>query len=86
MRELFNYITNISVKTNISIITIVMFFTFIFIIVFKKSQITSVDSEILSLIIGALLTKVSTIYDYHFGSSQGSADKTKVIDKLTDNK
>jgi hypothetical protein len=30
-----------------------------------------------------LVTKIGTVYDYYFGSSSGSADKTEIINNLT---
>jgi hypothetical protein len=35
------------------------------------------------IILTFLVAKIGTVYDYFFGSSQGSADKTGIIKNLT---
>jgi hypothetical protein len=35
------------------------------------------------IILTFLVAKIGTVYDYFFGSSQGSADKTGIINNLT---
>jgi hypothetical protein len=35
------------------------------------------------IVLTFLVAKIGTIYDYFFGSSQGSADKTGIINNLT---
>jgi hypothetical protein len=52
------------------------------IIIFKKSKIISVDTDLLYLVLGGLLSKVENVYNYYLGSSQGSADKNKIIQDL----
>jgi uncharacterized membrane protein len=71
-----------SIKSIISISTIIMFFITIMIIIFKKSKIISVDTDLLYLVLGGLLSKVENVYNYYLGSSQGSADKNKIIQDL----
>jgi len=39
--------------------------------------------EYFIIILTWLVTKGGTSYDYYFGSSQGSADKTSIINNLT---
>jgi len=77
---------NTPMKSIISISTVVMFFITIMIIIFKKSKIISVDTDLLYLVLGGLLSKVETVYNYYLGSSQGSADKNKIIQDLNKQK
>ena len=77
---------NTPMKSIISISTVVMFFITIMIIIFKKSKIISVDTDLLYLVLGGLLSKVETVYNYYLGSSQGSSDKNKIIQDLNKQK
>lgn len=72
----------VSIKSFISVVTVIMFFIIVMIIIFKKSKIISVDTDLLYLILGGLLSKVENVYNYYLGSSQGSSDKSKIIEQL----
>lgn len=40
------------------------------------------NREMLSMVVGALLAKLTDVYGYHFGSSSGSTNKDSTIDTL----
>ena len=42
----------------------------------------SVDKDIQMFILGALLTTITSIISYYFGSSTGSKDKQKKLDEI----
>jgi hypothetical protein len=74
-------------KENISpilaIITILLCFLVLFI--GMKSQICDENRDVIMLILGGILTTLTTIIGYHFGSSQGSTDKSVTIAKSLNN-
>jgi drug/metabolite transporter (DMT)-like permease len=43
------------------------------------------NKDVLYLIIGALIGFASNVVNYFYGSSKGSADKTDILNKKTDN-
>ena len=63
-------------KVLIAWITVIGFFAVIAFIMAEKSK---VDKDVVFLFLGALITRVSQVYDYFFGSSKSSDDKTKII-------
>lgn len=55
---------------------------FFYILVFKPDSISEDSKEIVLYILGVLSAILTQIYSYYFGSSSGSADKQKTIDKI----
>lgn len=74
--EIFKYI--------IGGLVIVGFFTLLVVLVFKP--IPQENSELLYLVVGALVGSFGTIVTYNFGSSAGSADKARTIGKIAESK
>jgi uncharacterized protein YacL len=48
-------------------------------------EIPQANMNILLLIIGSLISAFTTVVQYHFGSSKGSADKDKILRKEEEN-
>jgi hypothetical protein len=46
-------------------------------------QIPEKSRDFFLIILTFLVAKIGTVYDFFFGSSQGSADKTGIIQNLT---
>ena len=53
------------------------FFVLIFALI--KVEIPQANSDVLNLVVGALIGSFTTIVSYFFGSSKGSSDKTKML-------
>jgi hypothetical protein len=70
-------------KENISPIlaAMVIFLCFLVIFVGMKSQICDQNKDIIMLVLGAILSILTTIVGYYFGSSKGSTDKNVAIEK-----
>ena len=54
----------------------------VFVVVLLAVPATMQDREVIFLIIGNLSGWVSAVFTYYFGSSSGSAEKNKMIDKV----
>lgn len=63
---------------------IIGFFTLLIFLVYKP--IPEKNSDLLSLVIGALVGSFGTIVTYNFGSSAGSAEKSKTISNIAEAK
>lgn len=63
---------------------IVGFFTLLIFLVYKP--IPEGNSELLYLVVGALVGSFGTIVTYNFGSSAGSADKARTIERIAEGK
>lgn len=68
-----------------SIGTIVLSFVLFYILIFSPATIKQESREIIIYILGVLSALMTQVYSYYFGSSQGSADKQKVINKSINN-
>jgi drug/metabolite transporter (DMT)-like permease len=75
-REVFKYI--------IGALVIIGFFTLLIFLLFLP--IPEVNSDLLNLVVGALIGCFGTIVTYNFGSSAGSADKARTIGKIAEAK
>lgn len=61
---------------------IIICITTVLIILIFSGVVPSEYKELVFLVIGALLGEVTRIMVFHFGSSKGSQDKTKMMDKM----
>jgi predicted MFS family arabinose efflux permease len=73
--------SKLTVQGVISILTIVGILSLAGALFF--AQVPDESREYFIIILTLLVAKVSTVFDYHFGSSQGSATKTDIIQNLT---
>jgi hypothetical protein len=73
--------TKLTVQGVISILTILGILSLAGALFF--AQVPDESREYFIIILTLLVAKVSTVFDYHFGSSQGSATKTDIIQNLT---
>lgn len=60
-------------------IIVIGFFALLYILLFRS--IAETNKEILNIVIGALIGSFTTIIGYFFGSSSGSAEKTKLLNE-----
>lgn len=74
---------NANIRPLLAISTLIIAFTFLFLLVFKRSAISAIDSVLLGTILGAVLGYVTVILSYYFGSTSSSEDKNKTIQNLT---
>lgn len=65
--------------------TLVTFFLF-YMVMFNKNRFDPGIKDIVVYILGILSAILSQIFSYYFGSSQGSADKSKIIQSMNDAK
>jgi len=63
----------------IAIGTIILVFSLFYILIFKPSVIKGEGKEIVMYLLGILSAILTQIYGYYFGSSQGSADKSRTL-------
>lgn len=75
-----------------SFIVIALFFIFFFVLVTLMYRPLTVNESIMTLLtalIGMLAQKMSTVIDFHFGSSRGSKEKddaqTKMVERVLSN-
>lgn len=71
-------------KYTIGALVIIGFFTLLIFLVYKP--IPENNSDLLNLVTGALVGSFGTIVAYNFGSSAGSADKAKTIERIAEGK
>jgi len=62
--------------------TTVLTFSLFFILIFKSEIIPDDKKDIILYILGVLSASLTQIYSYYFGSSAGSAEKSKAINSL----
>lgn len=60
------------------------FFALLYLLIIK--EVPEQNSEVLNLIIGALIGSFTTIVGYFYGSSKGSSEKTDLLNKRADEK
>jgi K+-sensing histidine kinase KdpD len=62
--------------------TIILVLALFFVLVFTPSAVQSDSKEIVMYILGVLSAVLTQVYSYYFGSSAGSADKSKTLASL----
>ena len=62
--------------------TIVLVFSLFYVLIFAPSTIQGEGKEIVMYLLGILSAVLTQIYSYYFGSSAGSAEKTKQLNTL----
>lgn len=62
--------------------TIILVLSLFFVLVFTPTIIHSESKEIVMYILGVLSAVLTQVYSYYFGSSAGSADKSKTLASL----
>lgn len=63
--------------------TIILVFSLFYVLIFKPTTIQGEGKEIVMYLLGILSAVLTQIYSYYFGSSAGSAEKTKQLNTLT---
>jgi heme O synthase-like polyprenyltransferase len=63
-------------------IIIAGFFILLYLLI--KTEIPAKNTDVLNLVIGALIGSFSTIVGYFYGSSKGSSEKTELLNKKTE--
>lgn len=61
-----------------TVITLALFY----VLIFTPSVIKGESKDVILYILGVLSAILTQIYSYYFGSSQGSADKSRSLDKI----
>lgn len=70
------------VKYGLASLIIIGFFTLMVLLI--RFQVPTENKDMLNMVIGALLGAFATIVGYFFGSSQGSSEKTEMMNKKTE--
>jgi hypothetical protein len=68
-----------NISSYLAIAATVLCFAMFYILIFRKNLIDDGDKQIVVYILGVLSALLTQVYSYYFGSSSGSAEKTKVI-------
>jgi len=68
------------IKISLSIVVTLGFFSVMFYLISTGKYESAVN-----LLIGAVIAAFTTIINYHYGSSKGSSDKTKILEKAMRN-
>ncbi len=68
------------IKISLSIVITIGFFAVLFYLITTGKYESAVN-----LLIGAVIAAFTTIINYHYGSSKGSSDKTKILEKTLNN-
>jgi hypothetical protein len=69
-----------NISSYLAIAATLLCFTLFFILVFNpNNSLGNADKQILTYILGVLSALLSQVYSYYFGSSSGSADKSKTL-------
>ena len=68
---------------SLAAIVTIGFFVLLYILIFVEIKL--INKEILMIVIGALMGSFATIINYFFGSSAGSAEKTKIMNEQNEN-
>lgn len=74
---------NANIRPVLALIVLIISFVFLFMLVFRRSAISAIDSVLLGTVLGGVLGYVTVILTYYFGSSSGSVDKDKTIKELS---
>jgi len=59
------------------------FFLLLYLLI--KQEVPEKNTDVLNLVIGALIGSFSTIVGYFYGSSKGSSEKTELLNKKGEN-
>ena len=70
-KDIFQYVLG-----TVVVITFIILLWFLF-----KKEIPQTNMNLLSLIIGALIGSFTTVVQYFFGASKGSAEKSEILRK-----
>jgi hypothetical protein len=68
-----------NISSYLAIAATVLCFALFYILVFKKDLVDDGDKQIVVYILGVLSALLTQVYSYYFGSSSGSAEKTKML-------
>jgi hypothetical protein len=66
--------------------TVVLTFSLFYILIFKPAAVESQGRDIVLYILGVLSAVLGQVYSYYFGSSQGSAAKSKMLNEVINKK
>jgi membrane-associated HD superfamily phosphohydrolase len=74
---------NSNIRPLLALAVLVISFVFLFMLVFRRSAISAIDSVLLGTVLGGVLGYITVILTYYFGSSSSSGEKDKTIQELT---
>jgi len=66
--------------------TITLVFSLFYVMIFVPSYVTGEGKEVVMYLLGILSAVLTQIYGYYFGSSAGSADKSRTLASMQTNK
>ncbi|HET7819463.1 MAG TPA: hypothetical protein VFL70_09155 [Bacteroidia bacterium] len=69
-----------NVSSYLAIVATVLCFALFYILVFNREIVSAESKDIIIYILGVLSALLTQVYSYYFGSSSGSADKTRVLE------
>ncbi|MEO5572644.1 MAG: hypothetical protein ABIT08_01390 [Bacteroidia bacterium] len=75
-----------NIASYLAIAATILCFAMFYIMVFRKSMLDDGDRQIVVYILGVLSALLTQVYSYYFGSSAGSAAKSKTIDEALSKK
>jgi hypothetical protein len=75
MKKFFQNMNMGQLRSNVSMLSVIGIFIFIFLIAFKKIPLENKD--LMYMASGALISHVGSIYNWLFGSSKNEVDKQK---------
>lgn len=69
-----------NVSSYLAIVATLLCFALFYILVFNREIVSAESKDIIIYILGVLSALLTQVYSYYFGSSSGSADKTRVLE------
>jgi hypothetical protein len=75
-----------NISSYLAIAATILCFALFYVLVFKPQLMASTDRQILTYILGVLSATLSQVFSYYFGSSTGSADKSRTLSNILESK
>lgn len=73
-----------NIGPGLAIISTLLTFVLFYIIIFRNETIKPEVKDVVIYVLGVLSTIMTQVFSFYFGSSQGSVDKSKMIEKMNE--
>ena len=71
-----------NIGSYLAITTTLLTFVLFYIVIFRNETIKAEVKDVVIYVLGVLSTILTQVFSFYFGSSQGSVDKSKIIDGM----
>jgi len=71
-----------NIGSYLAITTTLLTFVLFYIVIFRNETIKAEVKDVVIYVLGVLSTILTQVFSFYFGSSQGSVDKSKIIEGM----